>query len=202
MRIVAENISKRFNRDWIFNQLTIDISDKSFVAITGTNGSGKSTLLQILASLTVPTTGTVSYFKDNTLVEKETAPLSFSYVAPYQELIEEMTLHEFLQFHFSLRKGDYTTTETFMDFCGISKSKNKEIRYFSSGMKQRVKLGLAFQNRSDIIFLDEPTSYLDEQGISWFQKIIQQRMGEVTLVMASNIPLEYQKATQFLNISK
>lgn len=177
MQLIAENIGKRFNRDWVFNQINLTIQDKSFVAITGTNGSGKSTLLQILASLTVPTTGTVSYFYNGNNISAENAALQSSFVGPYQELIEEMTLNEFLQFHFSLRKGDYNTSEEFMKFIGIEKAKHKEIRYFSSGMKQRVKLGIAFTTHSPLIFLDEPTSYLDQNGISWYQNLLNNTIG-------------------------
>jgi ABC-type multidrug transport system ATPase subunit len=200
MRVVAENISKRFNRDWIFNQLNLDITEQSFVAITGTNGSGKSTLLQILASLIVPTTGKVSYFYQNDKVTIEDAALQSSFVGPYQELIEEMTLNEFLPFHFSLRKGDYTTTENFMKYIGIEKAKNKEIRYFSSGMKQRIKLGIAFFTHSPLIFLDEPTSYLDSKGIQWYDNEINQLINKRTIILASNIPREYNNAHKIIQM--
>ncbi|MFN8416105.1 MAG: ABC transporter ATP-binding protein [Cytophagaceae bacterium] len=200
MRVIAENISKRFNRDWIFNQLNLDVTENTFVAITGTNGSGKSTLLQILASLTVPTTGTVSYFYNDQKLSSEDAALHTSFVGPYQEVIEEMTLTEFLQFHFSLRKGDYTTPENFMKYIGIEKSKNKEIRYFSSGMKQRLKLGIAFCTYSPLLFLDEPTSYLDSHGIDWYEKEIEKLINKKTILLASNIPREYQRANRIMQM--
>ena len=201
MEIIAENVGKRFNRDWIFKNISISIQDRTTTALTGSNGSGKSTLLQILSSITVPTTGAVSFLKDQTKIDSSECFQYISYVSPYQEIIEEMTITELLNFHLKFKELSITEAPAFLNHCGIHKGQNKEIRYFSSGMKQRVKLGLALLSDSSTLFLDEPTSNLDEQGTNWYLSEIQQQIGKKTIVIASNIPEEYSFANQIIRIS-
>lgn len=201
MRIEARNIGKRYNRDWIFKNVSVSVESCSTLAITGSNGSGKSTLLQVLSSLTVPSIGTVSFFTDSVKIEDSEVYKHISYVSPYQEIIEEMTLAELLHFHQSFKQLSIKDSKTFAEYCGINKGQNKEIRYFSSGMKQRVKLGLALLSDTPLLFLDEPTSNLDEQGSKWYVSEVNKLLGKKTIVVASNIPEEYTFAKQMLKIS-
>lgn len=201
MKIEASNIGKRFNRDWIFKNISISIESCSTLAITGANGSGKSTLLHVLSSLTVPTIGTVSFFADSNKMDESELYKHISYVSPYQEIIEEMTLTELLLFHQSFKQISIKESTAFASYCGINKGQNKEIRYFSSGMKQRVKLGLALLSDTPLLFLDEPTSNLDEQGNNWYLSEVTKLLGKKTIVVASNIPEEYGFTTNVLRIS-
>jgi len=201
VKIEASNIGKRFNRDWIFKNISISIESCSTLAITGANGSGKSTLLHVLSSLTVPTIGTVSFFADSNKMDDSELYKHISYVSPYQEIIEEMTLTELLLFHQSFKQISIKESTAFASYCGINKGQNKEIRYFSSGMKQRVKLGLALLSDTPLLFLDEPTSNLDEQGNNWYLSEVTKLLGKKTIVVASNIPEEYGFTTNVLRIS-
>jgi ABC-type multidrug transport system ATPase subunit len=121
-------------------------------------------------------------------------------VAPYQELIEEMTLHELLQFHFALLHQTPPSEQQFAAYCGISRMKNKEIRNYSSGMKQRVKLGLAFTHPGSALYLDEPTSTLDQYGVEWYHSELKKIHQTKTIVIASNIEEEYFLCQSKLNI--
>ena len=201
MKIEASNIGKRYNRDWIFKNVSISVESCSTLAITGANGSGKSTLLQVLSSLTVPTIGTVSFFSDSKKMDDSELYKHISYVSPYQEIIEEMTLAELLLFHQSFKQISIKESAAFATYCGINKGQNKEIRHFSSGMKQRVKLGLALLSDTPLLFLDEPTSNLDEQGSKWYVSEVTKLIGKKTIVVASNIAEEYAFASKVLKIS-
>jgi ABC-type multidrug transport system ATPase subunit len=201
VKIEASNLGKRFNRDWIFKNVSITVENYSSLAITGSNGSGKSTLLQVLSSLTVPSIGTVSFFSESQKVDDSNVYKKISYVSPYQEIIEEMTLAEMLAFHQSFKQISIKDSAAFAMYCGINKGLNKEIRYFSSGMKQRVKLGLALLSDTPLLFLDEPTSNLDEQGTNWYLSEVNKLLGKKTIIVASNIPEEYGFAEQVLRIS-
>jgi ABC-type multidrug transport system ATPase subunit len=201
VKLEALSIGKRFNRDWIFKNVSLSVESCSSLAITGSNGSGKSTLLQVLSSLTVPTTGTVLFFKDAQKVDDSDLYKSISFVSPYQEIIEEMTLSELLEFHRSFKNIRIENSAEFAAYCGINKGQNKEIRYFSSGMKQRAKLGLALLSDTPLLFLDEPTSNLDKQGSDWYLSEIKKLIGTKTIVVASNIPEEYAFAEQVVRIS-
>ena len=133
--------------------------------------SGKSTLLKTLAGALLPFGGTVSL----RVGEEHIAPQAhFKYVslaAPYLELIEEYTLTEFLHFCGKLRpwRADVTPAGI-MQYACLEEVRNRELKYFSSGMKQRVRLTMALLADTPVVMLDEPISNLDRQGIEWYQK--------------------------------
>ena len=143
MKITLIDAGKRFNRDWIFRHLSYEFNTGHSYAITGPNGSGKSTLLQVIGAAADPSEGGVKYVYDAYVqaIAPEKAYKYISLAAPYLELIEEMTLPEFLNFHGAfkpfLRALD---TTTIISLLGLEGTKHKQIRNFSSGMKQRVKL--------------------------------------------------------------
>src|ERR1700710_587993 len=103
MTISLKNISRRFNRDWIFRDVNYTFSDNGSYAILGPNGSGKSTLLQVLNGSLSPSMGTLSYFFEEIPVEISEVYKHLSLAAPYLELIEEFTLAEVIDFHFKFK---------------------------------------------------------------------------------------------------
>lgn len=190
MRITLEEIGKKYHRNWIFRNLNAQIATGEIVALTGHNGSGKSTLMKILSGYLTPSEGKI-IFEDG-LSNPE---LKFGFAAPYQNLIEEFTLIEHLKFHAGFRQPLIGMDEL-LEAAQLSDSRHKTIVEFSSGMKQRVKLALAFYFSGAAIFLDEPTSNLDEKGIAWYHSLVADWQKERTLIIASNQPDEYRQATQ------
>ncbi len=201
MQINLTQIGKRFNREWVFKGIDLEISSGSRLAILGSNGSGKSTLLQIISGILSPTDGKVSYIFNEQEISVEEIYQQISIASPYLELVEEMTLLESIDFHFSF-KNKYTNinTEEFISILGLEKSSNKEIRYFSSGMKQRVKLAFAILSDVKVILLDEPCSNLDQQGIEWYQQLLEKYIENRTLIICSNQEYEYKICDKTLSI--
>ena len=187
MQVHLDNIGKKFNTEWIFRNVSFSFDQSSATAILGRNGSGKSTLLQVIAGNLSQTEGKVTYtFKGKNISVEEV----FRYlvlVAPYQELIEEFTLKEMLSFHFSFKKiiPGYTLARA-TDLLEFSNARNKQIRQFSSGMKQRVKLILALLSDVPLLLLDEPTMNLDQQGIDWYLRLVQEFGKSRTMIIGSN----------------
>jgi ABC-type multidrug transport system ATPase subunit len=194
VQIIANNLGKRFNRDWIFKNLDLNFKSNNTYAITGPNGSGKSTLLQVLSSIMPYSEGKITYSSDEkTIIPEDDIYKSLSIAAPYQELIEEFTLSEQIDFHLNFKKfKEGISKELFIEILQLKKSAQKELRYFSSGMKQRVKLGLALYTDTPILFLDEPTTNLDAQGISWYQQGIKENLINRLVIVCSNQKHEYE----------
>lgn len=202
MKIILENIGRRFNRDWIFRGIDHTFSSGESYAVLGPNGSGKSTLLQVLNSSLAPSIGTINYFLDDQPVEIEKVYQQLSLAAPYLELIEEFTLHEMIDFHFKFKSYKPGIDKNgFIELLAMHNSKNKLIRYFSSGMKQRLKLALAFCADTPMLMLDEPTSNLDTQGVNWYLSLVEQFAMNRLTIICSNQEHEYSFCTQRLNIS-
>jgi len=192
MKIVAAQLGKRFNREWIFKNFDFSFKQGDCFAIVGPNGSGKSTLMQVLWGQVPPSKGAVSYFHDEINIQPEDFYRFLSIATPYMELIEEFTLQEMIQFHFKF-KGilNGLSLPELMELMELDNARNKYISNFSSGMRQRLKLGLAFFSDSRVLFLDEPTTNLDKKAIAWYKRNLSKAMESRLVIIASNVEQEY-----------
>lgn len=200
--IQTEGLSKRFNREWIFKNLNYTFQSGNTYAITGPNGSGKSTLIQVLWGQLPQTSGHIKYKSGNVDIPVEEIFHHISVATPYMDLIEEFTLEEQLRFHFrmrAMRQG--FTLESILDKLYLTHARDKNISNFSSGMKQRLKLGLAFYTESRILFLDEPGTNLDEQAFAWYLENLQELPPNQLRFIASNQRNEYPENAEVLNLA-
>jgi ABC-type multidrug transport system ATPase subunit len=198
MRISLSDIGKRYNRDWILRHCTYTFEPGSSYAITGPNGSGKSTLLQILAGILMPSQGVIAWGSLSPDRVFEVIALS----APYMEVIEEMTLAEFLSFHGGFKPWQPGVDASFIiRQLGLEASGGKQIRYFSSGMKQRVKLAQAIFSDTPVLLLDEPCTNFDEEGYALYRRLIGAHGSGRTIIVSSNDPKEYDFCTQVLRVA-
>lgn len=192
MEIILEDIGRRFNRDWVFQHLNYRFTGGSRYAVLGPNGSGKSTLLQVVSSALTPSAGRVQYQSQGKVIDAEHIYQYLSIAAPYLELIEEFTLAEQVRFHFAHKRfSDGLEEQSLIERLGLAHAKDKQIRYFSSGMKQRVKLGLACYADVPIVLLDEPTSNLDEDGVNWYLQLVAHTSPGRLFLICSNQEREY-----------
>jgi len=187
------NIAKKFQKDWIFRNVSYTFQIPGTYVIKGANGSGKSTLLKLISSFLTPTEGKQILKLNDQLIEIENWPQHITYAAPYYELINEMYLTEFLAFYTKfkpLQKG--LSVNKFIEIAYLEDSSEKLIKNFSSGMKQRLRLALAWLSESSIILLDEPTSNLDKKGIEWYKELAKTySKNKLVIVCSNNIEDEY-----------
>ncbi|WP_018616253.1 ABC transporter ATP-binding protein [Segetibacter koreensis] len=201
MRINLFNAGKRFNRDWIFRKADLTFLPGHTYAITGSNGSGKSTLLQTVAGSMDISEGKIDWQVNGASVEADNIYRYLTIAAPYVEVIEEMTAAEFLQFHRQFKpllKG-ISITEI-INLVGLEKAATKQIRYYSSGMKQRIKLAQAIFSDSPLLLLDEPCTNLDVSGFELYQKLILDYAANKTIIVSSNDVNEFSFCENVINI--
>lgn len=203
MEIILNQVSRRFNREWIFKEINYTFSSGNAYALLGINGSGKSTLLQIISGSLAPSSGAISYKDDSgNLIDVEHIFEHISIAAPYLELIEDFTLEEIIKFHFSFKKRFiHQSDDDVIAVLNMAANKNKAVKYFSSGMKQRVKLALAFLSDTPILILDEPTANLDEQGSNWYLEMIKKYSQNRLVLIGSNQPQEYSFSENHLYLA-
>lgn len=199
--ITVAGLSKRFNREWIFRDLHYTFHPGNTYAITGPNGSGKSTLLQVLWGQMPQTSGSLQFDKGGILVPVEAIFNSLSIATPYLDLIGEFTLSEMLDFHFSLKRvrNDLQKNEL-LSRMYLEEAADKQLINFSSGMKQRLKLALAFFTQADVYFLDEPGTNLDQRAFAWYIDQLALLPKNALVVIASNNADEYPPAAKILNV--
>ena len=203
IRIELNGVGKRFNREWIFRDVTETFHPGQVYAVTGPNGAGKSTLLSVLWGQTPPSNGTIRYQGEKRLIPDEEIFRHIAIAAPYMDLIEEFTLIEHLHFHFSMKPiKEGMTPESVLTAMYLEAARDKHISNFSSGMKQRVKLALAFFTQADILFLDEPGTNLDRQAFDWYLKQLANVSPGCTIFIASNQEAEYPLNAQKIDITR
>lgn len=199
MKIEAVNLAKRFNREWIFKAFNYTFEGGKIYAITGPNGSGKSTLLRILWGQLPPTDGEVRHFSQGQ-VDKDEVYRHVAIATPYMDLIEEFTLKEMTSFHFKFKKSvDSLDPDDIIARLDLPTAADKPISNFSSGMRQRLKLGLAFHTATPFLFLDEPSTNLDEKATQWYHDLLAGVRDRVVII-ASNQSHEYPSSAIRISI--
>ena len=208
MTISLSDAGKRYNRDWIFRHLNYTFESGQSYAITGPNGSGKSTLLQVLSGSMMINEGQLQWTTGNpsTVAQEQLANeqvyQQVSICAPYLEVVEEMTLKELLDFHHGFKPFlPGLTTDSIITILGLEKAVNKQIRYYSSGMKQRVKLAQCIFSDTAIVLLDEPCTNLDAAGIKLYHTLIADYCKERLVIVSSNDEVEYRFCRERIIIS-
>ena len=136
-----------------------------------------------------------------TKISTENIYQHISIAAPYLEVVEEMTLTEFLQFHQNFKPFlTEVNIEKIISLIGLQKSAHKQIRYFSSGMKQRVKLAQAIFTNTPVLLLDEPCTNLDSEGIELYQRLIKDYCKNRLVIVSSNDVQEYSFCEEKIDI--
>lgn len=187
MHVQLENIGKKFIREWIFRGVNYSFEPGKPTVILGSNGSGKSTLLQVISGSLMEGEGKVNYSLSGKNIPQEEIYQSITIAAPYLELMEEFTLTESISFHGKFKSWRNGLTEKdILEISELAHAKDKQLKNFSSGMKQRVRLLLAILSDTPLLLLDEPCSNLDQDACKWYADLIREHGNNRTIIVCSN----------------
>lgn len=188
MGISLDRVGKRYHDRWILRGVDLRIEPGMALALLGPNGIGKSTLLLMAAGLLRPSEGLVSWtMTDGQPGQEGAMAAQVAFAAPYVDFPEELPLNELIRHHFRfrpLRPG--VDQASLPELWQLATSTDRPVRTFSSGMKQRVRLGLNFWTDVPFLFLDEPLTNLDESGKAWFDRCLAAEPAHRCRVIASN----------------
>lgn len=201
IQIELTGIAKRFARTWVLQDLSETFSAGEVVGIKGRNGSGKSTLLRILCGQLTPSRGKVDFKVNEKSLADDERYQHVSWTGPYLEIPEELTISEFLEFHFRfkpLRSG--LSLAELPDLLELAHARNRRLTDCSSGMRQRVLLGSALYAATPLLLLDEPTVTLDEDAISWFHQQLSTSIEGRLTIIASNDKEDLRGCTRILSL--
>lgn len=201
LSVKLEKVAKRYDREWIIRDFSQELTSGKCYGISGRNGAGKSTLLRIISGHLSPTRGRVSFTSNGAaLGSADVFPL-ISYVGPYIDLIEELTLEEAIDFHFQFKKlRPGLDKRELPQEQGLDRWKQRPIKTYSSGMKQRVMLGLALFSDTPLLLLDEPTTTLDTTAQAWFQEKLAQHKAGRLVVIATNVEEDLQQCEEVIYV--
>lgn len=196
----ANDIGKKFYNRWLFKDISFELKAGERLALVGTNGSGKSTLLRIVAGQLVPTVGAMRYHLHQQPIEADRVYQHLSWTGPQVEPYVELSLREQIALHFRFKRCILPQPEAIIDILNLGAHADKPLQVYSSGMLQRMKVGLALFTASDMLLLDEPTSNMDEANAAFMLELIAQHIGERVYVLATNLSREYAQFDQVLTL--
>jgi ABC-type multidrug transport system ATPase subunit len=203
LRVYLYDIAKRYEQQFILKSLDRKYEAGEIYGLAGPNGAGKSTLMKIISGYLNYSSGKLEYWNGEQLVQRNEVYTEVSYVAPYMAVTDEFSLEE--MFVFQQRFKAFRQRMLFSEFLDTIELKNqgsKPIKYYSSGMQQKIKLGLSILADSSLLLIDEPTSYLDSTAKAWFLEILGKNKSDRTVIIASNDVEDFFYCTEIDRIYK
>ncbi len=187
MIIQFQDTGKKYDDQWVFRHLKLEVAGGDRLAVLGGNGSGKSTLLRLFSGAVIPSEGKVLYLCDERPVAPDQLYRQLAMAAPWSELIVEYSVEEMLHAYFYLKPlQPGISVPLILERAGLKEAARKRISVCSSGMKQRLKLALALYCDTPLLLLDEPLTNLDGVGTAWYQQAVQDQPDSRTVVVCSN----------------
>ncbi len=197
--ITLSGVGKKYRR-WVFKHIDFQFSSSSSYGIAGRNGTGKSTLMRIISGFLTPSRGTVTYQDGASSIALENFGTRVSFVAPYISIIEELTVEEQIKFHFRFQEVRSQTNTSILEMVKLNEHGRTLVSDLSSGMMQRLKLGLALVSDTPVLLLDEPTSYLDRENREWFHTMINQHRDNRLVIIASNDAEDLELCEEIIDV--
>ncbi|MCC5919422.1 MAG: ATP-binding cassette domain-containing protein [Cyclobacteriaceae bacterium] len=199
MKLKVDHLGKKFLKRWVFKNISFETDTNEAVAIIGSNGSGKSTFLQIIIGFILASKGSRKLIdqKGNVLNEEEIIPL-LSFCSPLLEMPAELKVSELWDAHFKLKQIE--PTKNFREIPGLDRAGNLKVKELSSGMYQKLKLGLALYADLPILILDEPSMHLDREAKIWYKNTLTKEHNKKLILIGSNEEFEYDFCTSHIKM--
>ncbi len=202
----TKNIVKSYGQFKALDDISITLKAGHIYGFIGENGAGKTTLMKVLTGLLYPTSGTFSLFgkDDPSDILKMRRQIGSTIEAP--ALYPEYSAYRNLELQRILMGNpDREICDRLLEMAGLAAVRDKKVRKFSLGMKQRLSLAMALVGKPRLLILDEPINGLDPKNISELRSLLKRLNEEdkVTMLISSHILNElYLLATDYYIIHK
>ena len=195
MLVEVQNVTKRYGDKLAVNDLSFQIDNGEIVGFLGPNGAGKSTTMNIVTGFLSATEGNVRIAGLDILEEPKEAKKHIGYLPEQPPLYVDMTVHEYLDFLYDLKKCKKPRKQHLQECCEavhITHVFERVIKNLSKGYRQRVGLAGALIGDPELLILDEPTVGLDPTQIIEIRTLIKQLGENRTVILSSHILSEIE----------
>jgi heme exporter protein A len=202
-RLTVTDLAKRFGPRKVFSNISFELETGDSIAVVGPNGSGKTTLLMTLLRGYHPTRGSVVFAEDGAPLDENRLRGETALVAPYLNLYDRLSAEENMVFFATVAGAEITGKQInqLLERVGLEGRGADAVGSYSSGMRQRLKYAVALLLDPSFLFLDEPTSNLDEDGKRIVSEIIKEYRSSKIIVIATNEPEEQQLASKVCRLA-
>ncbi len=200
--IETKGLTKKFDRFTAVKDISLKVPKGALYGFLGPNGAGKSTTIRMLLDLMKPTKGEVYLFNKDIRNHRMEILRKVGAMVESPSYYENLTAYENLEITRKILQIDKNEINKALDIVNLSKWKNKKVKSFSLGMKQRLGIAQALMGNRELLILDEPTNGLDPAGVREIRNLIislPQIMG-VTVLISSHILSEIELMANHVGI--
>lgn len=193
--IEVKNIVKSYGDKYAVNDISFTVETGEIVGFLGPNGAGKSTTMNILTGYLSANSGTALIDGIDILENPTEAKRLIGFLPEQPPLYMDMTVREYLEFVYDLKKCKFPKKEHLKEICELMKIEdvyNRMIKNLSKGYRQRVGFAQALVGNPPILILDEPTVGLDPRQIIEIRKLITRLGKKHTVILSTHILQEVQ----------
>ena len=190
-----DNLSKAFGSVTAVDSANLRVQQGEVFGFLGPNGAGKTTTIGMVLGLIHPSAGSIRLFDQpvtpgsNSALKKVGSLIGAPSLVPYLSAKENLRL--VARLHASVDDGRIDEVLTLV---GLTEAANRKVKGFSTGMKQRLGLGMALLHRPALIILDEPTNGLDPAGMREVRTLIRQLADDgITIFLSSHLLHEVEQ---------
>lgn len=196
--LTTKELGKNFKHKRVLDQINLNVPTGKIYCIMGPNGAGKSTLLKIISGIEKPTEGVVT-FKDKNWKREDLKVIGSLIEEP--GLFDNLTVEENIKLKLKLHRVENKNQEQILNTLSFGDHNHEKVKGFSTGMRQRLGIALAFMGNPDLVILDEPTNGLDTFGIHELRELLmlEKKQGK-TIIIASHMLSEIQKVADRIAI--
>lgn len=202
----TSNLSKKYGSFTVLDHVSIELYEKHIYGFIGENGAGKTTLMRILTGLSYPSGGTYSLYGKEKRQDIEQMRRYIGSTIEAPALYPEYTAFQNLELQRTLTGNpDKTVCNRLLELMDLYHVRNKKVRKFSMGMKQRLSMALSLAGKPSLLILDEPINGLDPKNIASLRNTLKRLNEEqgITIFISSHILNElYLLATDYIIIHK
>ncbi|GIL33126.1 lantibiotic transport ATP-binding protein SrtF [Lactobacillus paragasseri] len=196
--LTTKELGKNFKNKHVLNQINIHVPEGKIYCIMGPNGAGKSTLLKMISGIEKPTEGDIN-FKGENWKREDLKTIGSLIEEP--GLFDNLTVEDNIKLKLKLHHVENKDQEQILNMLGFGDHNQEKVKGFSTGMRQRLGIALAFMGNPDLVVLDEPTNGLDTFGIHELRELLmlEKKQGK-TIIIASHMLSEIQKVADRIAI--
>ena len=191
MQLTVNNLGKQYKRDfWGLKDFSLDIKP-GILGLLGPNGAGKSTFMRMLATITKPTDGTITWNGTDAVKSPDTLRDVLGYLPQDFGVYPNLSAIEFLEYMAAIKGLDANSAKKRIDellqLTNLVEAAKRPLGGYSGGMKQRVGIAQALLNDPQVLIVDEPTVGLDPEERVRFRNLLSDLSGERIVILSTHI---------------
>jgi ABC-2 type transport system ATP-binding protein len=198
MKLAIDGVSKLYKgKVWGLKGFSLSL-EPGILGLVGPNGAGKSTLMRILATITKPTEGQVTWNGTDLVREPNQVRAVLGYLPQNFGVYPNLNAVEFLEYMAAIKGLDSRTArqriEELLQVVNLGEVRKRPLGGYSGGMKQRVGIAQALLNDPQLLIVDEPTAGLDPEERVRFRNLLSDLSGERIVILSTHIVSDVEAA--------